>query len=317
MIVLNKDQVSALIDKVPVTEALRAMFFELAEGKAVQPAQLLCPFPDGGDFITYLGAQPHAGVFGAKLSPYLPHPGGAHVTAWTLLMSATTGEPVLLCDSSQLTTERTAGTTALAVDLLAPDDAETLAIIGTGKTALAHYRHVSTLRPWQSIRFYSPGIASRPDIADLAKSDPRISLHTHCEEAFDQADAILLCTSSGLPVVDVTMITWPAIITSISTNAVNAHEIAPSALCDLDVYCDYRPTAPTTAGEMRLAIAANIWSSDQIRGDLGELITGKAMQPSRNRPVFFRSVGLGLEDIAVATALLATSTADQAESHSK
>lgn len=58
------------------------------------------------------------------------------VTAYTLLLSASTVEPVLLVDSLARTTARTAATTALAVDLSAPD-AHKLAVIGAGQVAIA------------------------------------------------------------------------------------------------------------------------------------------------------------------------------------
>ena len=65
-------------------------------------------------------------VYAVKVSPYLPQPAGkAVVTAWTLLVSTRTGQPVALIDAGVLTVERTAATTAVAVDLLAPADAST------------------------------------------------------------------------------------------------------------------------------------------------------------------------------------------------
>jgi L-arginine dehydrogenase len=114
-------------------------------------------FPDGsGDFITYQGVMADAGVFGAKLSPYIVQSGAPPlITAWTMLMSMTTGRPLLLCDAAQLTTERTAGVTALAVDLLAPADARRLSIVGTGALAEAHLRHVLLLRDWDRVRVVS------------------------------------------------------------------------------------------------------------------------------------------------------------------
>ena len=75
------------------------------------------------------------------------------MTAWTLLMSMQTGQPLLLCDAGELTTARTAATTAVAVDALAPLTANRLAIIGSGKVAQAHLHYVKGLRDWQSIVF--------------------------------------------------------------------------------------------------------------------------------------------------------------------
>ena len=45
------------------------------------------------------------------------------------------------------------------------------------------------------------------------------------------------------------------------------------------------------------------WSSADILGDLAELVSGKAVRPDYRRSVFFRSIGLGLEDVALAHAL--------------
>ena len=124
-------------------QELRSLFAELAQNQAVQPPQTIALLPDDkGDFITYLGGQAGAGVFGAKLSPYLATDTAPIITAWTILMSMETGQPLLLCDSGILTTERTVATTALAVDLLADDGANKLSIIGSSAIAKAHWRHV-------------------------------------------------------------------------------------------------------------------------------------------------------------------------------
>lgn len=94
----------------------------------------------------------------------------------------------------------------------------------------------------------------------------------------------------------------PALITSISTNAPRAHEVTPASLLNMDVYCDYRATTPNSAGEMCLASELG-WSNTNIRGDLAELVSGKAARPDYRLSVFFRSIGLGLEDVALAHAL--------------
>ena len=59
-------------------------------------------------------------------------------------------------------------------------------------------------------------------------------------------------------------------------------------------------------GEVKLATRAGLWSADQLCGDIPELLTGRASKPDWKRPVFFRSIGLGFEDIAAAVAVLAT-----------
>ncbi|QBQ99121.1 ornithine cyclodeaminase family protein [Paraburkholderia pallida] len=300
-------QVRAALPALDVRGVLADMFAALGRGEAVQPPQTLALFPrEAGDFITYLGVLADAGVFGAKLSPYIAGTGGAKpiVTAWTALMSMRTGQPLMWCDAGLLTTERTAGTTALAVDQLAPRDARRLAVIGAGAVALAHIRHAAPLRAWESIRVYSPKLAGDAGrAASVRAADTRVSLAATAQECVADADVVMLCTSSGKPVLALDALTKPALITSISTNVAQAHEIDPAALPTLDVYCDYRRTTPQSAGEMVLAAREHGWSPEAIVGDLAELANDACPRPGYTRHVFFRSIGLGLEDIAIAHAL--------------
>ncbi|MEB8387024.1 ornithine cyclodeaminase family protein [Rhodobacteraceae bacterium KMM 6894] len=301
-IILDAAAVAAHLPKLDVVGELRAMFTALGQGQAAQPAQTVTDFPGGGgDFITYLGAVQAAGVFGAKLSPYIVTDGAPIITAWTQIMSMTTGAPLALVDGMHLTTERTAGTTALAVDLLAPASATRLAIIGAGPVAQAHLRHVLSLRDWASISVFSPSLGKDGDKQALWTGlSPALVIATDVASAIGDADVVLLCTSSGRPVIDPAVLKSGALVTSISTNAPNAHEVPPAFLTAAEVYCDYAPTTPAAAAEMRLATQQNGWSADDLRGDLAELTCGTCPTPTGARPVYFRSVGLGLEDIAMA-----------------
>lgn len=308
-IILHHDAVSRALAGIDVRAVLARAFAMLADGRAVQPPQTVTLFPDGrGDVITYLGVLADEAVLGAKLSPYLVGPGGPVVTAWTLLLSMTTGAPLLLCDARRLTIERTAGTTALAVDLLAAREARTLAVVGTGALGLAHLRHVERLREWAAVRLCSPSAPAKAHLPRQAAGGVPVTVHADVADAVAGADVVLLCTSSGRPVLDVAGLGPGTLVTSISTNAPDAHEVAPAALAAMEVYCDYAPTTPTAAGEMRLATAAGGWAPDRLRGDLPALVAGSAPPPSGDRVAFFRSVGLGLEDVALATAVLRSIT---------
>ncbi|EJM85064.1 ornithine cyclodeaminase family protein [Pseudomonas sp. GM60] len=304
--VITQPQARELLAQVDVPQILRKLFRDLAAGQAVQPAQQLVEFPKGaGDFINYLGVLAEDGVYGVKTSPYIVREQGPLVTAWTLLMSMQTGEPLLLCDAGELTTARTAATTAVAVDALAPLNAQRLAIIGSGKVALAHLHYVKGLRDWESIHLFSPNLSdlSPEAVAQIKSLDPRLTLVDTREAAVQDADVIMLCTSSAGPVIDPSSLTKPALITSISTNAPRAHEVPPQSLNDMQVFCDYRPTTPGSAGEMLIAGEQHGWEASAIVGDLPDLISGKVQRPGYDRHVFFRSIGLGLEDIALANAI--------------
>ncbi|RKE37852.1 L-arginine dehydrogenase [Paraburkholderia sp. BL23I1N1] len=304
-LIVQQDAVRQALPHLDVRGALTRMFRALANDAAVQPPQTLTPFPQGaGDCITYLGVMADAKVFGAKLSPYIVTESKPVITAWTALMSMETGQPLMWCDAGLLTIERTAGATALAVDRLAAPDARRLAIVGAGAVGQAHLRHLAALRPWDSINVFSRELAGNEAMRTaISALDDRVLVCSKLEDCVRDADVVALCTSSGTPVLSENMLTKPALITSISTNVANAHEIPPAWLRDMDVYCDYRQTTPASAGEMKLAAQLHDWSPQSVLGDLPELVSGTARKPSWKKHVFFRSIGLGLEDVAIANGL--------------
>jgi L-arginine dehydrogenase len=304
--VMTQAQVRELLAQVDVPQTLRKLFRDLAAGQAVQPAQQWVEFPQGaGDFINYLGVLAEDQVYGIKTSPYIVREQGPLVTAWTLLMSTRTGQPLLLCDASELTTARTAATTAVAVEALAQPQAQRLAVIGSGALARAHVHYVKGLRDWQSINLYSPGLKNKSaeELASLTDLDSRLRLTDSLEAALHDADVVMLCTSSAKAVLDPQVLIKPALITSISTNAPRAHEVPPQCLNDMEVFCDYRQTTPGSAGEMLIAAEQHGWDASRIIGDLPELLSERVARPDYDRHVFFRSIGLGLEDVALANAL--------------
>jgi L-arginine dehydrogenase len=304
-LIVQQDAVRKALPHLDVRGALTRMFLALANDSAVQPPQTFTPFPQGaGDFITYLGVMADAKVFGAKLSPYIVTESKPVITAWTALMSMETGQPLMWCDAGLLTIERTAGATALAVDHLAAPHARRLAIVGAGAVGQAHLRHLAALRPWDSINVFSPELAgNEAKRAAISALHDRVLVCTKLEDCLRDADVVALCTSSGTPVLSEEMLTKPALITSISTNVANAHEIPPAWLRNMDVYCDYRQTTPASAGEMKLAAQLHDWSPASVLGDLPELVSGTARKPSWRQHAFFRSIGLGLEDVAIANEL--------------
>ncbi|MHA6787026.1 ornithine cyclodeaminase family protein [Pseudomonas bijieensis] len=304
--VMTQAQAQELLGQVDVPQILRKLFRDLAVGQAVQPPQQLVVFPQGaGDFINYLGVLAEEQVYGVKTSPYIVREQGPLVTAWTLLMSMQTGQPLLLCDAAELTTARTAATTAVAVDALAPPRARRLAVIGSGAVARAHVQYVKDLRDWQGISLYSPSLKGKTaqELAPITKLDPRLHIANSLEAALHDADVVMLCTSSAKAVLDPQTLSKPALITSISTNAPRAHEVPPQSLNDMDVFCDYRQTTPGSAGEMLIASEQFGWDVSKIVGDLPELLSDYVARPDYQRHVFFRSIGLGLEDVALANAL--------------
>ncbi|MEO1019933.1 MAG: ornithine cyclodeaminase family protein [Pseudomonadota bacterium] len=304
-IIIDHAAVVEALSQLDPVQAMRELFTAFGNARAVQPPQTITEFPSGGDFITYLGAIEGERVFGAKLSPYLPRKTDPIITAWTVLMSMEDGQPLALVDAGVLTRQRTAATTALAVDLLARKDKPlNLAIIGAGAVAQAHMQLVDNLREWASVKVYSPSLAKNETKQSAWRAIiPDFEAPATAKDAISRADVIMLCTSSGSPVIQTADVKSSALVTSISTNVPKAHEVDPAFLSYAQVFCDYRETTPDSAGDMLLAAELHGWDKDQVVGDLAELCTNTLPDLKENHPVYFRSIGLGLEDVAIANAI--------------
>jgi len=291
-----------------VLRAVKSAFESLAEGHALQPSQTAVVLPDGeGDCIFYPGYVRSAGSFGVKVSPYLEsrkRRGLGPVTAFTLLVSSESGLPELLVDSMRLTTERTAATTLLGVQgILGGRQPSEIGIVGAGAIGRSHARYARQCFPGARLVVFSPSMSR----GDALGKQRRQALEAECSfvavaQRIDQVlsgDVVMLCTSSGTPVIDVEATPANSLITSVGTNLPNTHEIDWRCLSKLGVYCDYRHTCPSTAGDMRLAIAEGCWSADCVLGDIPDLLRCAERSPTNGR-TYFRATGLALEDIAVA-----------------
>lgn len=302
------------IDPVKLLEALRDAFAGIADNTTEQPLQSVLAFPQGaGDCIIYSGLIWRQQLVGVKISPYISQLAKIEhdpVTAYTLLLSTVTGRPVLFCESRQLTTIRTAATTALALNYLVKRPVSKLAIIGSGRIAMKHIEYIGKSREWSSIVLHSPQLNDvtseryRSVKQTLQDNTIEVTIAKTVATAVADADVVLACTSSSTPVIDINWLKEGSIITSVSSDGAHAHEVFPSQLARYDVFCDYRKTAPSIAGDMIIASQMYGWSATSIIADLPELITNSVEYFPTKKPILFRSTGLGIEDVTVAGILL-------------
>ena len=305
-------EIANKLNSVVIIKALEAAFMDIALSKAVQPPQFSVIIPnDGGDTILYSAAMVEKRLFGVTVSPYLIsrlNAGQHPVTAFTLLISTETGLPVLLCDSKLLIAARTGATSVIAMQQIAKKSTN-IAIIGSGKIAEWHLRCLAHVIDCERISMHSPQIflpAMHEKRSNLLSIDRRLEFHNSIDKAVMDADVIMLCTSSCLPVLDISVLASNVLITSIGTDGLLAHEIPPAELLDMDVFCDYRNTTPLIAGEMIIATRDFGWKASQIVADLPELVSGQFVidRSEQKKRRFFRSVGLGIEDLAAASTIL-------------
>ena len=104
----------------------------------------------------------------------------------------------------ELGARRTGALGAVAADVLALPEADTVAVIGTGRQAWTQLWALQAVRPLRLLRVYSPNPAHRARFAQAAGNDLGIDATavSSAGQAVHDADLIILATRSISPVID-------------------------------------------------------------------------------------------------------------------
>ena len=298
---LTDEDVRKAFDWAEATVALKSAY-AAAQEPAMFPPRSMARYAQGW-LRVMTGIVPQAGVMGAKLI-------AASIKASTAsylipLYDLETMALVCLMDANSITGFRTASTTALALDALAPRDAKRLAVIGSGFEAKMHVRALAAIRPIKSITVFSPNPLSRErcaaDLADLG-----LPVHTiDSAEAAAAGAEIIICAARSRNESPTFRGAWLKSGTTIASigstlqeqREVDADTIAAAHL----IVADMPHEVADETGDMLAAKAAGINFSDRLIG-LGELLSGvRPGRTSDDQILLYKSVGGAIQDIAIAS----------------
>lgn len=291
----------------PVLAALRAAFAD--PGRYQVPDRVRLAAPEGGAWLTMPCADAE-GWFGVKqvsVLPANPERGRPSVQAWYTLMGPD-GAPRLALAATRLTHVRTAATSALAADALTPPAVRTLLLVGTGALApwmaRAHLQVRAYERVWVWGRRAERAQAVATELArelEASATAPAVAVADDLETAVRAADVVTVATNAQVPIVRGAWLRPGQHVDLVGAFTHAMRESDAEAVRRAQVFVDDRQAARAEAGDLAHA-AAEGWSWDAVAGDLADLLAGRVARDG-GRPTLFKSVGLALEDLAVARLL--------------
>ena len=228
-----------------------------------------------------------------------------------LLSSAVTGELLAVMDGGELTARRTAAASALAARYLAPKDAKTMLMVGTGRLSANLIEAHSLVRPIETILIWG---RDRGKAEATAHSVAHLSLKTEVvtdlKSAAGKADLISCATLSNEPLIFGDWLKPGTHLDLVGAFKPSMRESDDSAVRRAEVYVDTRAGALSEAGDIVQPIKSGILTPVGIRGDLFDLVAGRAAGRTHEEAItLFKSVGAALEDLA--GAVLAIETVQQ------
>lgn len=232
--------------------------------------------------------------------------------AVVLVFDAATGAPVAMMDGSSMTAIRTAAGSALATRLLAREDADVLAIIGTGVQAWAHARCCVRVRPIREVRIYGRSPEKARGLALQISETLGLDAHATAtvEQAVRGAGVVCATTHAEEPVICGRWLEPGVHVNSVGQNF-RGREVDEEAVIKSRVFVELRTAALTTgpggANDLTWPIRDGRITEDHIVAELGELVAGVCGgRESPEEVTLYKSVGIALEDAVAARIVLDT-----------
>jgi alanine dehydrogenase len=195
ILVLNEDEVRRLLDPRALLDALADGFRALTKGDVTAPDRNEVTLDNGAFLLGMPGRR--GATMAVKVVTVFESSVPSHL-ATIGLYDVDTGACRAFIDGTYITALRTSAAAALATDLLAREDARTLAIVGAGVQGEHHLLTFPLVREFDEIRVAS---FYREDAERLAATHPRARATT-IREAVHEADVVALATHSPTPVIE-------------------------------------------------------------------------------------------------------------------
>lgn len=230
-----------------------------------------------------------------------------------LLSSAVTGELLALLDGGELTARRTAAASALAARYLAPKDAGTMLMVGTGRLSTNLIEAHALVRPLETVLIWgrdkAKAEATGQSVAHLGLKTEIVS---DLKDAAGRADLISCATLSHDPLILGDWLKPGTHLDLVGAFKPAMRESDDTAIQRSLVYVDTRAGAAKEAGDIVQPLKSGVLSEAGIKGDLFDLVSGKVLGRTDAQAItLFKSVGAALEDLAGAV-LAFESTLQQA-----
>ncbi len=313
VLVASATDVVRLLSTSRAIEAMYAAFRAWGGGTVEQPLRQVLPAPTGAFFVMPATVGSVAGV---KAITYLP--GNARgplpvIQGLVTLFDMESGRPLAIIDAASLTAIRTAAASGLATRHMARDDAHVLAILGAGVQAHTHLSAMRDVRDVREIRVWSrTGERARAFALDVERVHHlSVRVCDSAKAAVAGADIVCCVTSSHTPVLASADLADGAHVNAVGAHTPTTRELDSATIARSRLIVDSRVSAMAEGGELLLAIADGTVTAAHLAGELTDVVLGRvAGRTSAHELTIFKSLGIAIEDVSAAAAVLEAARVD-------
>lgn len=305
---IREADVVALLDLGEAIDALEEGLRLEARGQAQNMVKTQVLWGDGNTLHAIGATVDGAGLVGTKTWAHTT--GGA--TPLLILWDSHSGTLVAVIEAFALGQLRTGAMSGVATRRLAREDANTLALIGTGKQALAQLAAVAAVRPLSEVRAFSPTPAHREAFAARVREADigvELRLAATLEEALDGTSIVTLVTRAREPFLEAALVA-----PGCHVNAIGAIGAERAELCQ-DIFARCALVAADSVPAVREFSSEFGDYYERGPGDWGDvhaisdIVAGDGRRPAGADLTLFKAMGMGISDLALGMRIHARATA--------
>ena len=310
-------QVEELLDYPGCINSMRRAMIALSSGERPQPLRQVFSVGKNEMFGTMPGELAAFSTFGAKLVSVFgdpDRPGCTRHQGVVVAYDGKTGAVSCIADAEPVTKIRTGCASAVATDALARDDAEVLAIFGTGVQAQSHLIALPLVRPFRELLLWGRSTDKTSQFAEMMSSELGRTVTAVCDgrEAAARADVICTVTSSAEPVLLSEWVKPGTHINLVGSSYLGPVEVDNALVARARYVADYRPGVLAQAAELAAARDACIVDDTHVIGEIGDVLAGRIRGREDDRQItIYKSLGHVAQDLAAAVYLYGRMNVDR------
>ena len=309
VLVIDAVDVERVLDYPTAIGAVEDAFRDLGSGKAVMPVRLAIrvePHDGMSSFMpAYLSGKNQLGIkivsgFQRNKEKF----GLPTVVGSILLLDARNGSLMSIIDGTSVTAIRTAAASAVATRHMAREDATTLGIFGAGVQGETHILAIPKVRKISKVLVTSPDVKKCEEFCARLSVKTGLKIRVALPKETASSDIVVTATNSKTPVIDGDWVSKGAHVNGIGSHTPATRELDDKIVTSSRVVVDSMEANLKEAGDLLIPIAESRFAKDRIYAELADIVLGrKKGRESQEEITLFKSVGIAIEDISVASAV--------------
>jgi len=307
VLILSKNHMRTLLSMTDCITAVESAFREFGLGTVAMPTRVSLTL---GDKEGWLGLMPaylaQTKSLSTKIVSVYANNSRSHglpnVLATVVLNDPETGRVTAIMEGSYLTAMRTGAVSGVATKYLSRRDSRVLGVFGAGVQAKKQVEAICEVRNIRTVTVYDKDKSRAKEFVDSSESpNLKMSVASNPEEVVRASDIIATATTSTTPVFNGHDVRPGTHINAIGAFTPTTRELDDETISASKIVVDSIDAALAEAGDIILPIGSGVIRREDIWAELGEIITGtKASRTSDVEKTIFKSVGLGIQDAALA-----------------